>query len=185
MPTSPDGRPSVPGTLVRVRYTKWDGTPHWTYDGVWLGRDGFGEWVGYPSGTRYERPGRMFEAGWTSVGLFPDAGWTPGFNFDGYHTPIYVDLSSRPEWRADDDGGYTVSMHDLDLDVVLRDGRPAYIDDEDEFAEHRVTLGYPDEVAGQVEADAADVLAAVLASVAPFDGSTAEHWRARLAALGD
>ncbi|WP_127792149.1 DUF402 domain-containing protein [Agromyces sp. LHK192] len=183
MPPVPDGRPSAPGTPVRVRYTKWDGSPHWAYDGIWLGRDEHGEWVGYPRGTRYSRPGRDFEASWSSVGLFPDAGWTPGFNFDGYRTPIYVDVSSTPTWSRDADGGYTVTMHDLDLDVVLRSVGEPYIDDEDEFAEHRAKYGYPDEVVARVEADADAVLAAMQRFEAPFDGATAERWRHRLEEL--
>ena len=35
---------------------------------------------------------------------------------------------------------------DLDLDVVRRTDGTVYVDDEDEFAEHRVSFGYPPEV---------------------------------------
>ena len=37
-------------------------------------------------------------------------------------------------------------MVDLDLDVVVTREGHLYVDDEDEFAEHQVALGYPPEV---------------------------------------
>ena len=59
-------------------------------------------------------------------------------------------------------------MVDLDLDVVLtRDGH-LYVDDEDEFAEHRVQLGYPAEVVALAERWRDLVLAAVAGGDEPF-----------------
>ena len=70
---------------------------------------------------------------------------------------------------------------DLDLDVVkLQDGT-IFLDDEDEFAEHQVSFGYPPEVVAMAERSAAQVLAAVRDGTAPYDG-TADAWLARLAA---
>ncbi|HEY9365329.1 MAG TPA: hypothetical protein VIP55_01730, partial [Agromyces sp.] len=54
----------VPGALVRVRATKWLGQPHWAFDGVWLGADAHGDWVGFPAGTPFARPGHGFTATW-------------------------------------------------------------------------------------------------------------------------
>ena len=45
----------APGTLVHVRATKWDRLPHWRFDGIWLGADVHGAWLGFPRGTRYDR----------------------------------------------------------------------------------------------------------------------------------
>ena len=73
-----------------------------------------------------------------------------------------------------------VSYVDLDLDVVERAGQPAFIDDEDEFAEHSVSLGYPAELVARVRADAGAVLDAVQRREAPFDGATAAGWLGRL-----
>ncbi|MGI9824348.1 DUF402 domain-containing protein [Agromyces sp. Marseille-Q5079] len=173
--------PSVPGEPVRVRAMKWLGQPHWAFDGVWLGADAHGDWVGFPAGTPFARPGHGFTATWESVSLFPRAGWAAAFNAGHPRgLGIYVDLSTVPEWRADASGA-TVSYIDLDLDVVERTGAPAFIDDEDEFAEHAVEFEYPAEVVERVRADADAVLRAVRRREAPFDGATAAGWLARLA----
>lgn len=172
-----------PGDRVRVRSTKWDGSPHWAFDGVWLGADAHGDWVGFPPCTRFERPGHAFVADWPSVTLVPRAGWLPAFN-QGHPRGlgVYVDLSTEPEWRADA-SGTTVSYVDLDLDVVEREGAPAFVDDEDEFAEHAVRFGYPAELVARVRADAEALLEAVRRREPPFDGATAAGWIDRLADL--
>ncbi|QEO14153.1 DUF402 domain-containing protein [Agromyces intestinalis] len=172
------------GTPVRVRVTKWDDSPHWAFDGIWLGADRHGDWLGFPPGTSYARPGKSFVADWPAVGMFPRAGWAPAFN-DGHPRGlgIYVDLASVPEWRFDGHGTWTISYVDLDLDVVERDGAPAYIDDEDEFAEHAITFGYPADVVARVRADADAVLEAVRRHEPPFDGATAARWLARMRGL--
>ncbi|HEY9324108.1 MAG TPA: hypothetical protein VIP50_04190, partial [Agromyces sp.] len=191
--------------LVRVRAMKWHEQPHWEFDGRWLGSDEHGDWVGFPAGTRFARPGHAFTATWDSVSLFPRAGWAAGFNAGHPRgLGIYVDLATVPEWRADASGAagsagstgsaesagsagsavWTVSYVDLDLDVVERAGTPAFIDDEDEFAEHAVEFGYPAELVDRVRADAEAVLGAVQRREAPFDGTTAAGWLGRLARLG-
>ena len=65
--------------------------------------------------------------------------WAASY-YDSAEQPIsvYVDMTTPAVWD-----GSQVTMVDLDLDVVLgRDGE-LLLDDEDEFDEHRVTLGYP------------------------------------------
>jgi protein associated with RNAse G/E len=69
-------------------------------------------------------------------------------------------------------------MVDLDLDVVKRrDGR-VHIDDEDEFAEHQVAMGYPPHVAATARADCARVFLAMEAGDEPF-GSVGQMWLQR------
>ncbi|WP_022889418.1 DUF402 domain-containing protein [Agromyces italicus] len=172
-----------PGDAVRVRALKWGGAPHWQFDGLWLGDDEHGSWVGFPVGTRFVRPGNEFTATWHSVSLFPHAGWAAGFN-SGHPRGLgtYVDLATTPEWRADATGA-TVSYVDLDLDVVEREGVPAFIEDEDEFAEHAADFGYPADLIRRVRSDAERVLGAVRNREPPFDGATAARWLARLAGL--
>jgi protein associated with RNAse G/E len=78
----------------------------------------------------------------------------------------------EPEWE--------VTMVDLDLDVVLtRDGH-LFVDDEDEFAEHQVALGYPPEIVTLAELWRDRVLAAVAAGDEPF-GSVGHDWLRRAA----
>ena len=174
---------------MRVRATKWLGQPHWEFDGRWLGADAHGDWVGFPAGTRFARPGHAFVATWDSVSLFPRSGWAAGFNAEHPRgLGIYVDLATVPEWRADASGaagsaGWTVSYVDLDLDVVERAGSPAFTDDEHEFAQHAIEFGYPPELVARVRTDADVVLGAVRRREPPFDGVTAAGWLERLEGL--
>ena len=36
----------APGTPLVFRWRKWDGSPHWEHDCVFLGSDAHGDWVG-------------------------------------------------------------------------------------------------------------------------------------------
>lgn len=163
----------APGTRVAGRFTKWGGGRHWEWVGQYLGADEHGHWWYAPAGTRCVRPGADFvdEHGWVS--LVPHEGaYAAGFYPETKHVRVYVDMTTEPVWqrRAGDDGGpeWEVTMVDLDLDVVLtRDGH-LYVDDEDEFEQHRVELGYPAEVATLAERWRDLVLAAVAAGDEPF-----------------
>jgi hypothetical protein len=153
------------GDDVRVCFTKWGGGGHWTFPLRVLGQDEHGTWAGGAVGTTLSRPAATFDSAHDWVTLLP-AGqpWAASF----YDSPeqdvsVYVDMTTVPVWR-----GREVSMVDLDLDVVLlRDGS-LFVDDEDEFDEHRVSLGYPDEVVALARRTAADVTAAIAGGLEPF-----------------
>jgi hypothetical protein len=170
----------APGDPIRVVMTKWGGRPHWEYDGVYLGSDEHGEWLGFPAGTFYRRPGLEFVATFSGVTLVPAGGAAhlAAFNDPNAKSAIYVDMTTPPVWD-----GSTLRSIDLDLDVVKPQDGAVYVDDEDEFAEHTVEYGYPPDVVAMAEASAREVLAAVRAGVAPYDG-TAERWLRELGVIG-
>lgn len=181
--------PSEPGTLVGARMRKWDGTPHWRFDGTYLGRDEHGVWLGYPTGTLFSRPGRAYRTKTPGLLVFGDVGWVTDIYRDHPRGMLlYIDLTTVPEWRAvpgaNGTPAFEVSAVDLDLDVLALDpgSRRArirgesFIDDEDEFAEHTVRYGYPPSVVAQVRADADALLGAVRAGEPPYDGATAKRW---------
>ncbi len=155
---------------LRVVYTKYDGSLHWNHPALLLGEDEHGVWVGCPSGSQarrgheppvtYRRPFVM---------LFPrDAWWTACFNAAPHKTEIYCDISTVPQWPD----AHTVTMVDLDLDVIRRRrGRRIILDDEDEFAEHQVAYGYPPEVIEAARRSADWLLAAVGGDTEPFAGA--------------
>jgi hypothetical protein len=164
------------GDPVRIEMSKWGDRPHWHIPAVWLGRDEHGEWLGIHAGTPMRRPGLEVLSGFDQVGLVPPAGDHVGRGFLAtFHrapapTWVYVDMTTPPRWD-----GHTVRAVDLDLDVIrMRDGH-VVVDDEDEFAEHQVELGYPPEIVALAEASRDRVHAAVLAEDPPYDGSH-EHW---------
>jgi hypothetical protein len=172
------------GDPVRIEMEKWGDRPHWHLPGVWLGTDQHGDWIGIPAGTLMVRPGLEIVSEHDQVGLVPAAGADverggfPTFHRAPAPTWVYVDMVTPPVWD-----GPVVRTVDLDLDVIrLRDGH-VVVDDEDEFAEHQVSLGYPPEIVALAEASRDRVLAAVLAEEPPYDGSH-ERWQAILTGLG-
>lgn len=172
------------GDPLRVAMTKWGGHRHWEFDALYLGRDRYGDWLGIPAGTPMARPGASFVTETDQVGLVPTArsggggAWLATFHAPGYHVATYVDMTTVPTWD-----GARVDAVDLDLDVIRGDAGDVVVDDEDEFAEHQVSLGYPPEVVSLAEASCAWVLETVLEERAPFDGDTSDGWFSVLSGL--
>jgi predicted RNA-binding protein associated with RNAse of E/G family len=163
---------------VTIEMTKWVDRPHWRIPGFWLGRDAHGDWLGFPTGTFMSRPGAEVTTSNDQVGLVPaDGGWLATFHGPGGVVWTYVDMTTVPHWD-----GATVRAVDLDLDVVERLDHTVFVDDEDEFEEHRLEYGYPDDVVSLATSTRDDVLAAVRERRTPFDGTSAP-WLEQVAGL--
>jgi uncharacterized protein len=162
---------------------KWGGRQHWEFDAVLLGSDEHGDWLGIEAGTLMVRPGAEYVAPVAQVGLAPapgpdeDRGWLATFHARGGQVQVYVDMTTPPVWD-----GSTLTAVDLDLDVVRGNSGRVWVDDEDEFAEHRVRFGYPDDVVRLAMSSCDRVREAMLAGAAPYDGVTHLPWLERLAA---
>lgn len=182
------------GTTVVIQTLKWPETLHWRLPGVLLGSDAHGDWIGYPRGTRYVRPGFEVTSSHDAVTLVPHAedgrrpGWlatchAPGglrlLNRDGEAAEVYIDVTTPAVWHGDE-----VRAVDLDLDAIRYPSGRLHLDDQDEFAEHRVSLGYPHEVVEQAEATATALMALLGSGAAPFDRATMDHWLSVLAEAG-
>jgi hypothetical protein len=166
---------------VRVLTRKWGDLPHWEFDAVRLGADEHGHWVGVLSGTWLSRPERGFHAWCDHVVLIPyDAWWVATMYGDDTDRPVdvYVDISTPSTWTDD---GSEVRTVDLDLDVIKGPTGRIWVDDEDEFAQHRVELAYPDDVVAEAVRSCEEVVAAVSEGSGPFGGVHLE-WIARLRA---
>ena len=171
-----------PGHPISVAMFKWGDKPHWHWDGVYLGADEHGEWLGYPVGTAYARPGLRFATDFDGIGLVPhrDAAHFVAFNrpTDQVRSEIYVDMTTPPEWVDT-----TVRCIDLDLDVVRRWTGETQIIDQDEFEQHQIEFGYPPEIITMTEESAERVYEAVKSENAPYDLATRERWFEVLASL--
>lgn len=169
-----------PGTPLVFRWTKWDGSPHWEHECIFLGSDRWGDWVGQRSGWRSARPGREVIAETANVTLIPPVGeYAATFNAAPASYATYIDLAWDVRW----DAGTPVGI-DMDLDVIrARDGRGIWIDDRDEWDEHRVAYGYPLDIVARLEDAALELEREVTVEEAPFDGATAAHWLAALERL--
>jgi len=170
-----------PGTTVRCEMTKWPDRPHWVFAGTYLGADEHGDWIGFPRGTRFTRPGADVTMPNDQVGLVPseslaERGWLATFHGPGSDFRLYVDMASPPAW----DGGVVRSV-DLDLDVIQGVTGRVWVDDEDEFADHQVRFAYPPDVVAGALASAQWVESAVRNRQVPFDGETHLSWLHRLA----
>lgn len=173
----------VPGTPLIFRWRKWDGSPHWRHECVYLGADGWGDWVGQPIGWRSERPGAAVEAESPNVTLIPADASDHALTVNRGHPRdlrVYIDMAWDVRWETP----LLATGIDMDLDVVRRtDERGTYVDDRDEWAEHSALYGYPAEVMARLEARTLEIERAVRAQHPPYDDATADGWLDRLAAL--
>lgn len=147
--------------FVQVTFLKYDGGLHRSYRASRLGEDGDGTWLGVRSGSP-----AVVDGGHATVRDEPfvllvpaNAWWTAMFNAPPRRSEVYCDVTTPATWT----GTTEVTVIDLDLDVRRRRWGVIERLDDDEFAEHSVAFGYPDEVREQAVA--------------------ASHWLAR--ALGD
>lgn len=158
---------------VTVQYYKYPRTLHWRHELFRLGEDEHGVWLGGETGTVVQRgtePALQLNRPIAQL-ITPGDWWSAIFNGGDHELDAYVDIVTVARWPAPD----RVEMIDLDLDVVrLRDGT-IYIDDEDEFEEHRARFGYPPKMVDSARAAAARLVLTLERDHAPFDG-TAERW---------
>lgn len=158
--------------------TKYGGRPHWEFEGVLLGSDAHGDWVGVPAHTPMARPGATFTPPVDSVLLVPVGGdgWLGTFYAPGFRVEVYVDVTTPASWD-----GPVLRAVDLDLDVVRGETGRVWVDDEDEFAAHRLALGYPEGLVAAASRTCDDVHRLVTGGVPPFDGLAPQPWLRALA----
>ncbi|WP_026554269.1 DUF402 domain-containing protein [Arthrobacter sp. 35W] len=162
-----------PGDLVVARNRKFNGKAHWVVPGRYLGTDEHGHWIFQGTNEFISRPGAALYTESDAVLLIPHTGsWVATFYDDAHPTGcrMYIDLALDLDWQQIRPGIFEFHMIDMDLDVISTRSRGVFIDDEDEFAEHRVLMDYPPAVAAAIEAECQRIFAAVTDGAAPFDG---------------
>jgi len=135
---------------VQVVFLKYDGRPHRSYPARYLGQDASGTWLGVAAGTPARVDGdRETLREEPYVLLVPaKAWWTAMFNAPPRRTEVYCDVTTPATWS----GSREVTVVDLDLDVRRRRWGDIERLDEDEFDEHRVVFGYPEQVVAEATA---------------------------------
>ena len=169
-------RDGIWAVIVDCDMRKWGDIAHWRFPTELLGTDEYGTWLGARPPTPYTGPRGPGEWTHNFVLLVPERGWWMAtFNERIVDWPaVYVDITTPPLWPAPDH----VTAIDLDLDVIrFQDGR-VMLDDEDEFEEHQISYGYPDDVITAARASAESVFALVEGRVEPF-GEVSESWLAK------
>lgn len=149
---------------------------HWGFQGVRLGEDEYGLWVGLPPGSRrwlgdQAKP----DSSGPAVQCFPHRGWW-ALHYNGPATDLthFVDITTQPRWD-----GSRVEMIDLDLDVVRDQEGRVLVEDEDEFEVHRVGLGYTEEMVARAVAETELIRSLLEAGAEPFF-DVAEAWLRRV-----
>ena len=94
---------------------------------------------------------------------------------------LNVDMTTVARWLPLPPGSagprWEVTMVDLDLDVILTREGHLFVDDEDEFEEHQMLLGYPPDVVSLAERTCREVLQAVGEGREPFAAAGFERLR--------
>lgn len=159
-------------------FRKFDGRLHrWAVE-HYLGEDEWGTWLGVPVGTtvHYVSAGITRTDEHRSVRLVPHEGWyTPMFFAPTRNLEMYCDITAPATWT----GAGQVTMVDLDLDVTRTHRGLVELLDEDEFATHQLSYGYPTETISQAAAAAQHVLTACRERTEPF-GEHYVSWLARV-----
>ena len=174
------GAEGVTEPKVAIDGLKWPGSPYRSMQLHRLGEDEAGTWLWAPRGTPSAYIGRDPQPLPVDFLMLvaEDEWWRATWMFGG-ELELYVDIGCPPEWAAVDH----IRVIDLDLDVIRwNDGR-CEIDDEDEFAEHQVSLRYPPDVIATARRAADEVLEQVRAGAAPF-GPAPAHWLDRAGRMG-
>jgi uncharacterized protein len=163
-------------TAVLVEWFKWPATPYRVTPMNRLGRDEEGTWLFAPKGTAgtYAAVGEVaLQAHFLTLVPARKRWWMCTWMWGNPASDIelYVDIVYPAAWTSD----VCLRVIDLDLDVIrLRDGR-VVLDDEDEFAKHSVSLGYPPAVVAAARAAAGELLNAVIERAQPHSAPPA-HW---------
>ncbi|WP_195849428.1 MULTISPECIES: DUF402 domain-containing protein [Arthrobacter] len=164
------------GELIVARNRKYNGDAHWVVPGRYLGRDNYGHWVFQGSGEFISRPGTALYTASDATLLIPHEGdWVATF-FDRTHpsgVELYIDLATEFSWQRIQPAAVEFHMVDMDLDVIRTAERGLFVDDQDEFAAHRVLMDYPAELCTRMESTTAALMDAVASRQAPFDGRDA------------
>lgn len=150
--------------LIDVDFRKYPDRLHWQFRTRYLDEDEHGVWLGGTPGWEARRgtePPVPF--GHAFVKVVPrERWWTALWNATG-GIAVYVDIITPPRWDGD-----RVTMVDLDLDVIQSRDGSLRIDDEDEFEEHQITLGYPPRLVAGARATTAEVYLALESGAEPY-----------------
>jgi protein associated with RNAse G/E len=161
---------------IAVNSTKYDGSLHYLFEAEVVGEsEGFLALYVAPGQNMDSYRGSMttkehFLMLWWRDRLFElevvwNRTWRPRMH--------YVNIGRGFEWYDNQ-----LRWVDLDLDLIWRaNATSVVIDDEDEFEEHRVAFGYPDQLVKEAWAAVDEVQGLFAARAAPYFDGSLYKWR--------
>ncbi|MFZ5815298.1 MAG: DUF402 domain-containing protein [Bacillota bacterium] len=99
---------------------------------------------------------------------------TAGFNADGSFYRYYCNITTPATLEED-----RLTSVDLDLDLVVEADHSWWIEDEEEFEEHRTAWGYPPELVAMAREGLNELIRLVESRSFPFDGTAWSLLRAQ------
>jgi len=159
---------------VTMNWRKWPSRLHWSAEVTLLRRDRAGLWLGTRERSPIRRPvgqPAAFASGESVLLCSEDVGWVArwythrGEAGRAYSYSCYVDITTPPRIS---DG--LIELVDLDLDVALTWEGEMVVLDEDEFAEHSVSLGYPASLIEHARQACQEVQDRIVTGASPFGG---------------
>ncbi len=153
---------------VRIHSTKYDGSLHYQYEGRLVDQGEGYLRVVVEQGTSFVsyRERGVTLAAMTQI-YFTDR-WYNAFH---NHEPIgrrrmltYCNVGTPARLEGD-----TIRWVDLDLDVIETQALGLIVDDEDEFADHRVRMAYPEDIIRHAEVARDELLVLGQSHAFPFD----------------
>lgn len=164
-----------PANRIHIDMRKWPDREHSQIEASRLGGDEYGTWIYAKPGTLLTRGQESLNLEFGFVGLAPDdEWWVVEFWLGHPEVDLYVNIGTPPVWN-----GSRLTQIDLDLDVIRRlDGRVEVIDI-DEFEEHQVEYGYPEELVVGAREAADRAVEMIQDSAEPF-ASVFERWVAKV-----
>lgn len=167
-------------TTVLFHWRKYNGREHWLHRTEHLGTDEHGEWFVQRQGVVSSRPGMSYVTETALVLLLPPSGnWVARIFPNGRddRMKLYIDLATDAVYHREEG---KVTAVDMDLDVIQLDDGHLYLEDEQEFREHTVTMNYPQALVAETKHEASKLLEALETEAEPF-GSVADYWLAQAA----
>ena len=156
---------------VQIDFRKWDGARHWQFVMQRLGEDEHGLWLWSPAGSAMQRgdePVRCSKA--INLKLIPENKWWTAIWSWQRPQDLYIDIITPPQWK-----GSTVTMVDIDLDLVRWADGSVEVLDEEEFVAHQELFDYPDRLVDTARATTAGLAVALEARHEPF-GTVGTRW---------
>ena len=157
---------------MRLQYLKWPDFPHWRVEITPLGEDAHGRWFMIPRGRAAQKGLESpIEMPATCAVLVPKREWwIATFYAQPSKIAVYVDITTHARQATD-----TITLVDLDLDVIREWDGSAAIVDEDEFAENQLDLQYPPAVIESARTAADAILEQLEQGSEPF-GEIGPAW---------
>jgi protein associated with RNAse G/E len=162
------------GTPIPVESTKFDGSLHYRYTTIIVADEGERLRTWGPVGTRFQSYRGAYAATRHFLSLhYHDRDWNLEVMWERDWRPNkhYVNIALPATWE---DG--TLRFVDLDLDISWWPDGSVRLLDEDEFAEHRERLGYPQWLVDRAWSAVDEVRALISSRRSPFDGML-YRWR--------